>query len=73
MNPPTTKNPSYPPFSLKHISPNPRVRLALAAGLGVLAVAEGYMWIRYWPGKEKKEGSANTPGAAAGQGGGRGE
>ena len=28
-----TPNPSYPKFSLKRISPNPRVRMALGAGL----------------------------------------
>lgn len=42
-------NPSYPRFSLKRISPNPRVRMALGAGLALLAVAEGYAWVKFWP------------------------
>jgi hypothetical protein len=54
-------NPSYPLFSLKRISPNPRVRMAVGAGLAVLTVAEGYMVMKYWPrimGRETKgEGS----------------
>ncbi len=54
MNANTT--PSYPLLSLKRISPNPRVRLAVVAGFGVLTVAEGYMFMRYWSGK--KEGAA---------------
>ncbi len=55
-------NPSYPPFSLKAISANPRVRVALGAGLALMALAEGYMWIKFWPrisGKGKKEAGAS--------------
>ncbi|KAK3303355.1 uncharacterized protein B0T15DRAFT_495917 [Chaetomium strumarium] len=40
---------SYPTFSLKRISPNPRVRMAVGAGLALLAVAEGYAIMEFWP------------------------
>lgn len=42
-------NPSYPTFKLRSIVPNPRVRRALMAVLGVMVVAESWMWITYWP------------------------
>ncbi|KAK4157048.1 hypothetical protein C8A00DRAFT_30027 [Chaetomidium leptoderma] len=42
-------NPSYPAFSLKRIIPNPRVRMAVGAGLVAMAVGEGYMWVKFWP------------------------
>lgn len=60
-------NPSYPSFSLKSISPNPRVRMALLAGLLVMAAAETYMWIRFWPqvtGKGKEKGSSSEGGSS---------
>ncbi|KXX74983.1 hypothetical protein MMYC01_208351 [Madurella mycetomatis] len=58
----TNANPSYPSLSHKSISPNPRVRMALVAGLLVMAAGETYMWIRFWPqitGKRKEEGSSS--------------
>ncbi|KAK4237678.1 hypothetical protein C8A03DRAFT_15806 [Achaetomium macrosporum] len=55
-------NPSYPAFSLKRISPNPRVRMALGAGLALLTVAEGYAIMKFWPnitGQNKGQGSSD--------------
>jgi hypothetical protein len=46
---PNPSSPSYPLFSLKRISPNPRVRMALGAGLALLTLAEGYAIMEYWP------------------------
>ena len=42
-------NPSYPAFSLNHISANPRVRYALAAALLGLGFVEGAAWMKFWP------------------------
>jgi hypothetical protein len=52
----TNTNPSYPSFSLKRIVPNPRLRLALGAGLVAMALGEGYMWVKFWPRITGKEG-----------------
>jgi hypothetical protein len=40
-------NPSYPPFSLKKIIPNPRVRRMVWVGLGMLGCVEGFLWYFY--------------------------
>lgn len=42
-------NPSYPSISLRRLIPNPRLRAAVYAGLGAMALAEGYMWVKFWP------------------------
>ncbi|KAH6616936.1 hypothetical protein F5144DRAFT_633240 [Chaetomium tenue] len=42
-------NPAYPKFNLRSIVPNPRMRKALMVVLGVMVVAESWMWITYWP------------------------
>lgn len=51
-------NPSYPAFSLKHISANPRIRFYLGAMLLGLATLEGAAWIKFWPkitGRDKSD------------------
>ena len=42
-------NPSYPAFNLRHLSPNPRTRFWLAAGLLGLGFVEGAAWVKFWP------------------------
>ena len=57
-------NPSYPAFSLKHISPNRRTRILVASSIFALGCLEGATWVKFWPkimGKEQaqEEGSQN--------------
>jgi len=42
-------NPSYPAFSLKHISANPTTRYLVAGGLLTLGFIEGAAWVKFGP------------------------
>ncbi|KAK4249373.1 hypothetical protein C7999DRAFT_30107 [Corynascus novoguineensis] len=54
-------NPSYPAFSLSKIVPNPRMRAAIYVGFVLMAAAESYMWVTYWP-KIMKKGKNEAAG-----------
>ncbi|KAK4103296.1 hypothetical protein N658DRAFT_308186 [Parathielavia hyrcaniae] len=58
---PAAGSPSF--FSLKRVSPNPRVRMAVGAGLAVLAIVDVYLVEKHWP------QIAGRGGAAAKEGG----
>lgn len=42
-------NPSYPAFSLKHISANPTTRYLVAGGLLTMGFLEGAAWVKFGP------------------------